>query len=254
MNYAMLWLLETAVRYVVPLRLIYGDDQFLTLQWNKPPHHLRRDELASLLCRLIRDGIVECYDTDDTKTVPSLREVTAALDSREHQERDKSCSLYYALTADGASLWERYAKPDWNRFFCDAWGDVRTIKIAAATSEMLDCILENGPWYWNISITGGTERRTVVEPWFATYWKTLPQGHQVILSYMNTFWKRLPQGRLGRICYTEELPGEVVEAAKFGETLSEGEYVARRERAAQDLATWYTTAASWDALGNKDTM
>jgi hypothetical protein len=254
MNYATLWLLETAVEAAVPLCSIYGDDRYLTDQWNKPPHHLHLEELASLLCQLIRDKYVECYhfdeylecsNTDDVKIVPTLREVTDALDCCERQGRYESRSLRYTLTVDGASLWERYAKPAWNRFFSDEWDGPRTVEIIAATSEMLDCILENGPWYWGISFTGGTDCRTLVEPWFATYWKTLPQGHRVRLSYKDTHWKTLPQGRLGKILYADHLPAEVAEAATFRETLSEGEYVARRERAIQELANWHTTSAQF---------
>ena len=93
-------------------------------------------------------------------------------------------SCYY-LTSQGGARWESMASPDWSKFLnienfdCPGQGLlVGATKNIVEKFLALDCFLAVS--YKHIP---GTEVWQVLEPWPATYWKTLPRGYQV--AYKN---------------------------------------------------------------------
>lgn len=121
------------------------------------------------------------------------------------------------MTEKGASAWEAITKPDWGRYF-DSRREDEVIDITAATSQMLDVVIKQVSFCWEITIVGGTDRRLVVKPWEATYWKTLPEGHKVTLSYAQGFPPEI-----------ENLRNE----------LSEDEFEVRRRELVGEINRWY---------------
>jgi hypothetical protein len=222
MDFAEFWVLETAVRSCISLETIGGGDRYLRFQWNKPPHGLSHAELVGLMERLLDAGYVECYMDCSPVARPTASEVSTAIAAR-GQMPDVSEKLGYCLTAAGAAVWEQIAKPDWGRYMNDQWdfdeeGDGGHLEIAVGSSQMLDYVLEHGPCYWEITIAGGAKDRSVLKPWEATYWKTLPEGHKAILSFKRGF------------------PPEI---EKLRRELPEVEFQARRRKLLKEFGRWY---------------
>jgi hypothetical protein len=182
MNYAEFWILETGVIGTIRLCLIGLPDDLLRRQWNKPSHGLNRTELVGTLLRLSHAGDIECTIAD-RRIKPSRGQLLASLVYVPPGQRPPKRMICYELTRRGGQHWEEYAKPDWKRYFVDDTWDGQTVRITAATSERLDEILEWGPRYWNVTFSGGEGDRTILKPWRALHWKTLPEGHRVTLRY-----------------------------------------------------------------------
>jgi hypothetical protein len=215
MDFAEFWVLDTAVESCISLRTISGGDRYLRFQWNKPPHGLVHERLVQLMVRLADTGYVEFYLDCDPVTATAA-EISSALAATGNKPCD-SGELGYCLTEKGASAWEAIAKPDWARYFDARWED-GVINITAATSQVLDDVIKQGPFCWEITIVGGADERFVLKPWEATYWKTLPEAHKVTLSY------------------TTEFPPEIDNLRK---ELSPIEFEVRRQKLVGELRRWY---------------
>jgi hypothetical protein len=181
MEYGDFWLLEAAVEGSVPLDLLIGDEQFFRDQWNKHPHGLARHQLVNTLRRLLAAGDVECFSDLGSEVLPSHEELDGFLG-----EPEVACRIWYGLTAQGAARWEQAAKPDWSRYFWDRWdSEQQSVEFTAATSASLQRLLVHGPLEWWVAWVPRTEERSIVMPWHATYWKTLPEGHHIQLRYSD---------------------------------------------------------------------
>ncbi|CBN57159.1 hypothetical protein OSCI_3340002 [Kamptonema sp. PCC 6506] len=91
----------------------------------------------------------------------------------------------YYLTPQGGARWEAMAHPDWNKFSIvnflgqfpyeeGFFGTQREIIEQLLALEHLIFMYEHIP---------GTENWNVLEPWEATYWKTLPRGYYVSCEF-----------------------------------------------------------------------
>lgn len=91
----------------------------------------------------------------------------------------------YYLTPQGGARWEAMAHPDWNKFSIvnflgqfpyeeGFFGTQREIIEQLLALEHLIFMYEHIP---------GTEKWNVLEPWEATYWKTLPRGYHVSCEF-----------------------------------------------------------------------
>lgn len=219
MDFAEYWVLETAVRSCISLVTIAGGDTYLSFQWNKPSHGLSDADLVQLLERLLDAGYIECYMGYSPAARPTAAEIMCAIEARGEEFEQ----LGYCLTVAGAALWEQIAKPDWDRFMTDQWysdeqGTGRHVEITVGSSQMLEDVIEHGPSCWGITIVSGADDRSIYKPWEATYWKTLPEGHRVTLSYVR------------------ESPPEI---EKLREELPEAEFQARRRKLIKEFGRWY---------------
>lgn len=88
-------------------------------------------------------------------------------------------SHYYGLTAKGGERWETLARPEWNRFV-NRWSDPSTGQgeITAQERFLAERWMEALP-YLSQGTTITSITRRVIEPWQATYWKSLPRGFEV---------------------------------------------------------------------------
>jgi len=100
---------------------------------------------------------------------------------------DEKFNACYYLTPQGGARWEAMAHPDWNKFFIVNFlgqfpyeegflGTQREIIEQLLALERLLFLYEHIP---------GTEKWNVLEPWEATYWKTLPQGYHVSCEFQR---------------------------------------------------------------------
>ena len=91
-------------------------------------------------------------------------------------------TTYYGLTTEGGAAWENVARPDWDRYLDVSFGtdpdegEVIGVDSARAESYIFSPYQEHPP-------LAGSVRRDRLEPWPATYWKTLPLGHRIRFLY-----------------------------------------------------------------------
>jgi hypothetical protein len=93
--------------------------------------------------------------------------------------------VYYGLTAAGGAAWEEVARPDWDRYIDSSFGidpdegEVICADPARAEGFVFSPYQEHPP-------LADSLRRDRLEPWPATYWKTLPSGHRIAFRYDST--------------------------------------------------------------------
>jgi hypothetical protein len=172
------------VEYLIMKRVVegYGDyyDNFggVSLDCN-----LSHNETRAAANSLFQKGdiLAEVYrnETLVSDVVMTLSEIQANLEGK--------LPAYYYLTPQGGERWEALASANWNQYYIYFCQDSRLDTIAQYECEIigldrqlieqlfrLHCYLFND----EISIPG-TEVLDLVEPWQATYWKTLPKAYRI---------------------------------------------------------------------------
>jgi hypothetical protein len=155
-------------------------------------HHLPRSTLIDALHRLFQRGslvaqqlqVSPYYKPHEDTFIPTLAQIRAALAGEIH--------LAYALTARGGAHWERYARPEWNRYIaCTFTGEHHQEgTLAGADYELVRYYLGQLPARWNASLVPDSEEWDMLMPWEATYWKVLPRAHRV---RFRITWRHLPE-------------------------------------------------------------
>ncbi len=173
-----LWILTSLVEYQVRLSRFDRDNTGQDLNF---PDHLgiRGVELRSLFEDLLKRGWIA------------------------HQRGGTSTDPYLGLTPKGGSVWERIAKPDWNRFV-----DLRSYRghdsssarsfIEVAEGRNLDFLTRYATAYGlhqsrgidphGERVLGEWKLRTLApaRPWNATYWKSFPVGYRIRVQVQTT--------------------------------------------------------------------
>jgi hypothetical protein len=169
------WLLDSVVTLRYALDLLVAPD--LTLAFNRPHHGLEYAELADTLLRLFHGGDLSAERfEDEVEFLPTRAELEAALAGTR--------TVYYGLTSQGGARWEAVSKPDWTRYV-DAGYGLEEGEIIAREREVVAQYFGWEHYYWRNVVIPGSERWDVLEPWHATYWKTLPLGHRVRFRYLR---------------------------------------------------------------------
>ena len=68
--------------------------------------------------------------------------------------------------------------PDWNRYFFHQ-ANKESGEIASSDRDLIEELLKKDSLLHDWALVGGTEEWEILEPWEATYWKTLPRGYRV---------------------------------------------------------------------------
>lgn len=89
----------------------------------------------------------------------------------------RGVTVWYAMTAEGASVWERLARPNWGRYV-RVRRDERGTEVVALTQRVARLYVASLR-YWGDVLTPGTLREDIIRPWRATYWKTRPKGVRI---------------------------------------------------------------------------
>lgn len=187
MEKAEYWILDSVATAEEPLDAL-ANREGVAFTLNRPWHGLTENELVDVLCRLFHKGdlFAERFEKAESlgEFVPTRAEIISALSyvppSRRTKGYDTASTLeaYYGLTALGGARWEAVSRPDWNRYvYADAGLDEgKTIAMDRRLVEQYEYFSR---FRSNISIIAGSEKWDVLEPWQATYWKTLPIGHRL---------------------------------------------------------------------------
>jgi hypothetical protein len=133
---------------------------------NRPAPQFTRDELIDSLYDMFCCGDLAARRVTKRRRgrpfVPTREEIDAALCD--------ALDIEYGLTAQGGERWELMSQFDWNYHL--AGSSERGVESEKA--EMIDVYLA-----WTRRSMPGSERKTAVRPWKATYWKSLPEGIRV---------------------------------------------------------------------------
>jgi hypothetical protein len=149
--------------------------------------HLSHAETALAADSLFQKGDIKAtvfadeYDVDGTPDI-----VLTMAGIQDHLDGRLKASYY--LTPQGGAKWEEMAHPDWNKFLIANFlsifpyeegiiGTERKIIEQLLAVDSLILIHEHIP---------GTEKWNILEPFQATYWKTLPRGYHVSCEHKSS--------------------------------------------------------------------
>jgi len=93
----------------------------------------------------------------------------------------------YYLTPQGGDRWEAMSHPDWNKFYIANFLGIFSYEkgILGTRREIVEKLLSIDRFVLLRQHVPGTEVSKVMEPWPATYWKTLPRGYHVSYETQN---------------------------------------------------------------------
>jgi hypothetical protein len=169
---------------ILKFAVICNEETLRSVAYSK---HLSHAETALAADSLFQKGDIKATvfaDEDDTEGTSDVVLTMAGI----QDYLDGRLRASYYLTAQGGARWEAMAHPDWDKFFIVNFlsifpyeegiiGTERKIIEQLLAVDRLILIHEHIP---------GTENWNVLEPFQATYWKTLPRGYHVSCEHKSS--------------------------------------------------------------------
>jgi hypothetical protein len=174
------WLLAQAATLMLPLYIVALPDDpspGMTLQdaLNCQGHGMSHDELARTLLRMARRGWIRFFmhSFADLREAPFPSGLRPIADEFARTSPKPHCG-FYALTAAGGSVWERFAWPRWDRYVDDLTEDYAddgtcTRRITIGNRRLLNDYLE--AVRREVDVVTGSETIRAVAEWCPAYWK-----------------------------------------------------------------------------------
>jgi hypothetical protein len=170
------WLLDANITHRLPLCLVaVPGDVFGHM--NRHWHGMERDHLIATLIKLFNQGLISAtpYGSSDPGVALTEADIVRAIERRDYQ-------LSYGVTSAGGVLWEAYSAPDWSRFVWQITDDQEGYsEYWSASRASIERRLEPDHMYDRTILTE-TMAWDTVEPWQATYWKSLPHAYHLHCS------------------------------------------------------------------------
>jgi hypothetical protein len=180
-NFGEVWLLEAAVRDRIPLIWLGLGEMNLRAKLNRGFHGMDDKQLLNTLTRMIHNGDIIAYTGHRGEFMPMASELEAAIKLR--GEIDLDMLSYYGLTRKGAAKWEHLAKPRWQLFFNDEYPEDNTMQVTTGSRQLRMLVARNALSLFHVQPLSETFSEEVLNPWRATYWKTISSGYRVRWSY-----------------------------------------------------------------------
>ena len=161
-----------------PIRALTSDS--LEEWFNRPHHGLDLTGVANTLRHLLTEGLIVLFPGNGEALHDDEEELRRLVEVGYRGPLFKT--TYYGLTAAGGEAWEKVARPDWDRYIDSSFGtepdagEVICADPARAERYLFSPYQEHQP-------LPDCVRRDCLEPWPATYWKTLPAGHRIRFLY-----------------------------------------------------------------------
>jgi hypothetical protein len=174
------WLMEIMAEYMIPAGFLARDD--LDKLLNKQHHGLSQDELLATIFELSQQGLVS-FITRHDQTERQFSNTDQIREALAEESRRGQSKTFLCLTADGGRVWEAFAAPRWNDYIADSYGFDESLgqdvtELICANRGLLERYLKSR--YPSFSqIDPSRLWWDILEPWEATYWKTLPKAHRV---------------------------------------------------------------------------
>jgi hypothetical protein len=126
-----------------------------------------------------------------TEKGEDINNVTLTMTQIQAHLNEKLPAIYY-LTPQGGAKWEAVSNPDWNRFYKGRFGSKYDIETGLSEAEVISPSPELIENYLKVSghLDGlvhipETVIWSEIQPWQATYWKTLPKAYKVHYKYRS---------------------------------------------------------------------
>jgi hypothetical protein len=179
------WLLDSVVEASLSLSALVVEN--IEETFNREGHGLGISDLINTLYRLFQREYLIAYYRPSVdmlnlaveEFLPTKEEIRAGLVG------DLSFIFCYRLTAQGGMLWESLSMPNWNLYispFCSEEMEEEINCIEAGSRQILDDFLAFELAHPFKTVDHESIGFKTIEPWEATYWKTLPTGYQL------TYW------------------------------------------------------------------
>jgi len=151
---------------------------------NKPSHGLSPDELSRHFFMLWSAGLIECSAASSGDQVsPDLQRAKDQFVRTENWPPSDDSCLIYRLSQSGGDAWEQFARPDWNKYLVTSEGDKNPHEwtLTGTNRELVQHWRDLGSNFdaGFPAPLAGTEKWELLQPWQATYWKTLPVGYRL---------------------------------------------------------------------------
>ncbi|NOJ95160.1 hypothetical protein HMI51_19750 [Corallococcus coralloides] len=169
------WFLDAVVELRENLAVLRSPDIEVIL--NRRTHGLEARELAPMLASLCEAGLIRVKHSETDALVRTLPEIESAL-AVSSCKPGRYSGFWYGLTPEGGAAWESLTRPDWNRYSTSSRRR-REVCIQAGSREVAEAEFAWQSMEPSQVLVPGSEVWTVMRPWPATYWKTLPMGFQV---------------------------------------------------------------------------
>jgi hypothetical protein len=164
---------------------------------NRRTHGLGDNELVEFLASLCQAGLIEVKNKEGVRAC-TLHEVERAFAQSGCVPRHYS-GFWYSLTPVGGAAWESVTHPEWSRYTDYSMG-LSDIRIEAGSRERAhEEYAQASTDPAHVPVPGSYEE-SLLQPWAATYWKTLPTGFRIQYAWVegtsNVAWQlRQPRPR-----------------------------------------------------------
>lgn len=163
-----------------------ADHKFITIDLNKTHHGLSDGELLDTLDGMFRNGWIKAArieDAMDASYSPCREEIRNALN--ESDWRMNRETLHFGITPAGGSVWEEFARPNWDRYLqISSFGDdeYRLTSIHKSIIENYvryakECIFE---------VIAGSDIWTQLTPHLIMDWKKVPSVWELSIRVRPT--------------------------------------------------------------------
>lgn len=180
------WFLDAVVEYKLPIRTLVIPN--LAEALNRPSHDLDHHSLCAILLQLVQQDYLVIYqykpnEDKEIPFIPSRRDLEEELNA---PESNRQTYLSYGLSPLGGARWETLSSPRWDRFISASYGaDPYEAEIIAQDRQLVQRYFELQRF---ISSSVGTImpeslQWDTLQPWEATYWKTLPKAYRIRFYY-----------------------------------------------------------------------
>ncbi|MEG3929503.1 MULTISPECIES: hypothetical protein [unclassified Microcoleus] len=149
--------------------------------------HLSHAETALAADSLFQKGDIKAIvfaDEYDAEGTPDVVLTMAGI--QDHLDGRLKASYY--LTPQGGAKWEAMAHPAWNKFLIANFLNIFPYEegIIGTEREIIEQLLAVDSLILIHEHISGTEKWNVLEPFQATYWKTLPRGYHVSCEHKSS--------------------------------------------------------------------
>ncbi|RKG54109.1 hypothetical protein D7X30_29415 [Corallococcus sp. AB011P] len=159
---------------------------------NRRPHGLEARELAPMLASLCEAGLIRVKHSETDALARTLPEIESAL-AMSSCAPGRYSGFWYGLTPEGGAVWESLTRPDWSRY-SKGWSDGDEHCFEAGGHELAGEEFAREASRPSRVLVPGSAVWTVMRPWSATYWKTVPVGFQVRYRSTRGKWDRVAEG------------------------------------------------------------
>lgn len=180
------WFLDAVVEHKLPLGALVNPN--ISEALNRPGHGLDHQSICAILLELVQQDYIVIYQNKpredrENPFIPSRRDLEKELNT---VESDSQTYLSYGLSPLGGVRWETLSSPRWDQFISASYGvDPYDAEIIAQDRQLVQRYFELQRYVSSSvgSMIPDSLQWDTLQPWEATYWKTLPKAYRLRFFY-----------------------------------------------------------------------